>query len=104
MRSPRSVTLQPIARPSRSLNDAIALRDLVTSGFWPVIFVRSVTAASMTFLSATASPTPMFTVILVMLRHLHGVREPQVLLELRHDLLAIVLVQPRLIRHSNTLG
>ena len=44
----------------------MALRDLVISGFWPVILVRSATAASITFLSATASPTPMLTVILLM--------------------------------------
>ena len=29
MRAPRSVTLQPIGKPSRILNDATALRDLV---------------------------------------------------------------------------
>ena len=65
MRSPRSVTLQPMARPSRSLNEAIDLRDLQISGFWPVILVMSPTAASITLRSATASPTPMLTVILV---------------------------------------
>ena len=65
MRAPRSVTLQPMGRPARILNAAIALRDLVMSGFCPVILVRSATAASITFFSATASPTPMFTVILV---------------------------------------
>jgi len=65
MRAPRRVTLQPTASPCRSLNEAIDLRDLQMSGFCPVIFVRSATAASITFLSATASPTPMLTVILV---------------------------------------
>src|SRR5882724_7171004 len=63
--APRNVTLQPIAKLSRTLNDAIDLRARVTSGFWPVIFARSPTALSMIFLSATASPTPMLTVILV---------------------------------------
>src|SRR5580698_1844143 len=63
MRSPRSVTLQPIAWPSRTLNVATDFFALVTAGFWPVIFARSAVAASMTFLSATASPTPMLTVI-----------------------------------------
>ena len=48
------------------MNDAIALRDFVTCGFWPVIAVRLSTAPSIAFLSAMASPTPMFTVILVM--------------------------------------
>jgi hypothetical protein len=38
---------------------------LVTTGFWPAILVRSPTALSITFLSATASLTPMFSVILV---------------------------------------
>ena len=65
MRAPRSVTLQPIGRPSRSLKDAIAFFDLQSSGFWPVILVRSAAAASTTLRSATASPTPMLTVILV---------------------------------------
>ena len=37
----------------------------MTSGFWPVILVMSPTAASITLRSATASPTPMLTVILV---------------------------------------
>ena len=41
MRSPRSVVCAPIGMPSRSLNWAIDLRALVTSGFWPVIAVRS---------------------------------------------------------------
>jgi len=66
MRVPRSVTLAPIGSPARSLKDAFALRDLVTKGFCPVILVRSASAASITFLSATASPTPMLTVILLM--------------------------------------
>ena len=35
MRSPRSVTIVPIAMPSRSLNAAIDLRALVITGFWP---------------------------------------------------------------------
>ena len=43
----------------------MAFFDLVTTGFWPAILVRSPTALSMTFLSATASHTPMFSVILV---------------------------------------
>ncbi len=65
MRAPRSVTLQPIGRPSRTLKAAIAFLALQICGFWPVILVRSPTAASMTLRSATASPTPMFTVIFV---------------------------------------
>ena len=65
MRTPRSVTIMPIGTFSRILKPAIALRDLVTTGFWPAILVRSPTALSMTFLSATASLTPMFSVIFV---------------------------------------
>jgi hypothetical protein len=33
----RSVTLQPIGMPSRSLKVAIDLRALVMTGFWPAI-------------------------------------------------------------------
>jgi hypothetical protein len=44
----------------------MALRALLTCGFCPVILVRSPTALSMIFLSATASPTPMLIVILAM--------------------------------------
>jgi hypothetical protein len=44
----------------------MAFLALVTTGFWPAILVRSPTALSMIFLSATASLTPMFKVILVM--------------------------------------
>ena len=41
MRSPRRVTLAPMALPSRSLKPAIDFLALVMSGFWPVISVRS---------------------------------------------------------------
>ena len=41
MRSPRRVTLAPMALPSRSLKPAIDFLALVTSGFWPVMIVRS---------------------------------------------------------------
>ena len=63
---PRNVTIVPIGTPSRILKPAIAFFDLVTTGFWPAILVRSPTAWSMTFLSDTASLTPMLSVILVM--------------------------------------
>ena len=52
-----------MGQPSRILKLATALRALVTSGFWPLISVMSATAASSAFLSAAASPTPMFRVI-----------------------------------------
>ena len=66
MRTPRSVTMQPMGTSSRILKPAIAFFDLVTTGFWPAILVRSPTALSITFLSETASLTPMLSVILVM--------------------------------------
>src|SRR5688500_6409382 len=65
IRSPRSVTLHPIAWPSRSLKAAIDLRALVTIGFWPVIAPRSATAASSSDGCWVARPTPMLTTILV---------------------------------------
>ena len=64
MRSPRSVMCAPIGMPSRSLNCAMDLRALVTTGFWPVIAVRSRTAPSMSLASRAASPTPMLTTTL----------------------------------------
>jgi hypothetical protein len=48
------------------LKTAIDLRAAVTTGFWPAILVMSATALSITFLSATASPTPMLMTILSM--------------------------------------
>ncbi len=65
MRAPRKVTLTPMGRPSRTLKVAIAFLALQISGFWPVILAMSPAALSMTLRSATASPTPMLTVILV---------------------------------------
>ena len=64
IRSPRRVTFAPIGMPSRSLNCAIDLRARCTSGFWPVIAVRSRTAPSISFASRAASPTPMLTTTL----------------------------------------
>ena len=93
MRAPRSVTLQPTCRPSRTLKVATDLLALLTSGFWPVILVRSPAASSMTFLSATASPTPMLTVILVMRGTCMLFLSPRSCPELRHDAVAIMLVQ-----------
>ena len=42
IRRPRSVTLQPIAIPSRSWKPAIDLRAMVTTGFWPAIMRQRV--------------------------------------------------------------
>ena len=61
----RSVTFAPIGMPSRSLNCAIDLVARRTSGFWPVIVVKSRTAPSISLASRAASPTPMLTTILV---------------------------------------
>ena len=64
MRSPRSVTLAPIGMPSRSLNPAIDLRALVTTGFWPVMIVEVLDGGVQQLRpSLSASPTPMFTTI-----------------------------------------
>ena len=46
MRSPRKVTLQPMAWFSRNLKLAMESRDLVTLGFWPAMRVMSATAPS----------------------------------------------------------
>jgi hypothetical protein len=64
MFSPRSVTLQPIGMPSRSLKPAIDLRASVVTGFWPLICVICSIAWSSAFESVFASETPMFSVIL----------------------------------------
>ena len=63
MRSPRSVTMQPIGMFSRSLKFAIAFLDLVTTGFWPVIAVSSATAESIILAFWIASPRPMLSTI-----------------------------------------
>ena len=64
MRSRRNVTLTPIGMSSRSLKVAIDCLARITTGCWPVIAVRSPTAASIFLASCTASPTPMLTTIL----------------------------------------
>ena len=58
MRSPRSVTMQPMEFPSLSLNWAIDFRAFVTTGFWPAICVSSFTATSISFPFWVASPSP----------------------------------------------
>ena len=65
MRSPRSVTCAPMGMPSRSLNWATDFLARATAGFCPVMVDRSRTAPSMSLASRAASPTPMFTTILV---------------------------------------
>src|SRR5215470_1754830 len=63
MRALRSVTLQPIGWPSRTLKVAIDLRALVITGFWPAISDRSAAAASTFLRSLTPSPMPMLMTI-----------------------------------------
>src|ERR1017187_4972251 len=59
MRSPRRVTMQPIAWPSRSLNCEMDLAALVMTGFWPAIWPSSLTAPSISLAFCVASPSPM---------------------------------------------
>ena len=94
MRSPRRVTLAPMALPSRSLKPAIDFLARVTSGFWPVMTVRSATAPSSSDGWPTASPTPMFTTIFVEAGHLHDVAEAELVLELAADLLVVPGLEP----------
>src|SRR5690349_5214029 len=61
IRALRSVTLQPMAWPSRSLKVAIAMRECVTIGFWPAISAMSAAASSTFLRSLTASPMPMLS-------------------------------------------
>src|SRR5213082_3148723 len=57
MRSRRSVTMQPIGMPSRSLKLAMAFFARVTTGLWPVINVTSATVESIALAFCVASPT-----------------------------------------------
>ena len=63
MRARRSVTVTPTGMPSRSLKFAIDLRARRTFGAWPAIVASCSEAASSTFESCFASPTPMLSVI-----------------------------------------
>ena len=86
MRSPRSVTIAPIALPSRSLNAAIERRALVTTGFWPVIASRSRTAALEQRLLLGARPTPQLTTIFSRRGTSITLRQPELALQLVADL------------------
>jgi nitrate reductase NapE component len=57
------VTFAPIVLPVRRRNWAIERFAFVTIGFWPVIVVRSPSAASSAFALVSASPRPMLTTI-----------------------------------------
>ena len=63
MRSPRSVTLQPMGMPSRILKPAIEFLARVTSGRCRLMIASSSTASSSAFELSLASPTPMLSVI-----------------------------------------
>ena len=63
MRSPRSVTLQPMGMPSRILKPAIEFLARVITGRCPAIVASSSTASSSAFELSLASPTPMLSVI-----------------------------------------
>ena len=65
MRARRRVTLTPTGMPSRSLKLAIDLRARRTLGCWPAMVASCSVAASSILESCLASPTPMFSVILV---------------------------------------
>src|SRR3972149_4119955 len=85
IRSPRRVTLAPMATPARSLKLAIDFFARVTSGRCPVIRVSSSTALSICRGSATASPP----------RHLHHVPVGEPGAQPGDDLLLIPFLQPR---------
>jgi hypothetical protein len=55
--------LSPIELPVRTRNWAIERLAFVTTGFWPVMVVRSPTAASIALAFVRASPRPTFTTI-----------------------------------------
>ena len=93
MRSPRSVTLTPIALPVRSRNWAIERRARVTTGFWPVIGVRSPTAASIALALRQRLAEADVDDDLGQARHLHRVGVAELLPERRHDLVAVALAQ-----------
>jgi hypothetical protein len=57
------VTLTPTGMPSRSLKAAMDFFARRTFGAWPAIVASCSRAASSTFESCLASPTPMLSVI-----------------------------------------
>ena len=63
--SPRSVTLQPMAMPSRILKFATEFFAFVTTAFCPAMISRSFTAESKIFAFSFASPTPMLMTTLL---------------------------------------
>ena len=94
MRSPRSVTLAPMALPSRSLKPAIDFLALVTSGFWPVI-TREVGDRALEQRRLLRRPAHAHVDDdLLEARDLHDVAEAELLLQLLTDLAVVALLQP----------
>ena len=83
MRSPRRVTLAPMALPSRSLKPAIDFLALVTIGFWPVIDREVATAPSSSDGCCDGRADAHVDDDLLEPRDLHDVAEAELLLELR---------------------
>ena len=81
--------------PSRSLNWATDFFARATAGFCPVMVDRSRTAPSISFASLAASPTPMFTTILISAGDLHHVGETELVPERGRDLGPVALLEPR---------
>ena len=80
MRAPRSVTRRADRHALAHLELAIDLRARRICARWPAIVVSSSIAASSTFESVFASPTPMLSVIFSIARHLHDRVEAELLL------------------------
>ena len=77
MRSPRRVTLTPMALPSRSLKPAIDFLARVTSGFWPVMIVEVVDGALEQRRLVDGRADAHVDHDLLEARHLHDVAEPE---------------------------
>ena len=63
MRSPRSVTMQPMGMPLRILKFAIDFFARVITGFCPAIWPSSWAAVSSSFTFWLASPRPIFRLL-----------------------------------------
>ena len=94
IRSPRRVTLAPIELPVRTRNWAIERLALVTIGFWPVMVVRSPSAASSALALVRASPRPMLTTIFESRGTWFGLPYSNCFCERRHDLGLVALLEP----------
>ena len=84
---PRSVTLQPIAMPSRSRKVGDALAALQRSGFWPVISASARDASSRCFLSLIAAADAHVDHDLFQPRQREPVLAAELFRERGHDLL-----------------